>query len=182
MGKQISLNNIKKVFCVGSTYDAAWLPKDYVVVQNYEKADIVIFPGGSDWNPALYNQLTYFRTSFFPDIDNISIQENGENDTDKSGNKSISRVKSKTNSLQLGSYFSLTSNLDYITTLEFGLYPNPVKNGTPYQIADRDGFITETGFVKLSENGFSKKAPAGFLGINIMRFQNFVNQANKDIK
>ena len=122
------------------------------------------------------------KGSFFPDIDNISIQENGENDTDKSGNKSISRVKSKTNSLQLGSYFSLTSNLDYITTLEFGLYPNPVKNGTPYQIADRDGFITETGFVKLSENGFSKKAPAGFVGINIMRFQNFVNQANKDIK
>ena len=122
------------------------------------------------------------KGSFFPDIDNISIQENGENDTDKSGNKSISRVKSKTNTLQLGSYFSLTSNLDYITTLEFGLYPNPVKNGTPYQIADRDGFITETGFVKLSENGFSKKAPAGFLGINVIRFQNFVNQANKDIK
>ena len=122
------------------------------------------------------------KGSFFPDIDNISIQENGENDTDKSGNKSISRVKSKTNSLQLGSYFSLTSNLDYITTLEFGLYPNPVKNGTPYQIADRDGFITETGFVKLSENGFSKKAPAGFVGINVMRFQNFVNQANKEIK
>ena len=122
------------------------------------------------------------KGSFFPDIDNISIQENGENDTDKSGNKSISRVKSKTNTLQLGSYFSLTSNLDYITTLEFGLYPNPVKNGTPYQIADRDGFITETGFVKLSENGFSKKAPAGFLGINIMRFQQFVNQANKESK
>lgn len=122
------------------------------------------------------------KGSFFPDINNISIQENGENDTDKSGNKSISRVKSKTNTLQLGRYFSLTSNLDYITTLEFGLYPNPVKNGTPYQIADRDGFITETGFVKLSENGFSKKAPAGFVGINVMRFQNFVNQANKDIK
>lgn len=122
------------------------------------------------------------KGSFFPDIDSISIQENGKNDTDKSGNKSISRVKSKTNSLQLGSYFSLTSNLDYITTLEFGLYPNPVKNGTPYQIADRDGFITETGFVKLSENGFSKKAPAGFIGINVMRLQNFVNQANKDIK
>lgn len=122
------------------------------------------------------------KGSFFPDIDSISNQENGKNDTDKSGNKSISRVKAKTNSLQLGSYFSLTSNLDYITTLEFGLYPNPVKNGTPYQIADRDGFITETGFVKLSENGFSKKAPAGFLGINVMRFQNFVNQANMDIK
>ena len=122
------------------------------------------------------------KGSFFPEINQISNEENGEKDTDKSGRKSISRVKSKTNSLQLGNYFSLTSNLDYITTLEFGLYPNPVKNGTPYQIADRDGFITETGFVKLSENGFSKKAPAGFVGINVMRFQNFVNQANKDIK
>jgi len=122
------------------------------------------------------------KGSFFPEINKISNEVNGENDTDKSGNKSISRVKLKTNSLGLGSYFSLTSNLDYITTLEFGLYPNPVKNGTPYQIADRDGFITETGFVKLSENGFSKKAPAGFVGINVMRFQNFVNQANKDIK
>ena len=122
------------------------------------------------------------KGSFFPEIDSISTQVNGENDTDKTGNKSIAKVKSKTNGLKIGSYFSLTSNLDYITTLEFGLYPNPVKNGTPYQIADRDGFITETGFVKLSENGFSKKAPAGFVGINIMRFQNFVNQANKDIK
>ena len=122
------------------------------------------------------------KGSFFPEINQISNEENGEKDTDKSGRKSISKVKSKTNSLQLGNYFSLTSNLDYIATLEFGLYPNPVKNGTPYQIADRDGFITETGFVKLSENGFSKKAPAGFVGINVMRFQNFVNQANKDIK
>ena len=122
------------------------------------------------------------KGSFFPEVNKISNEVNGENDTDKSGNKSISRVKLKTNNLELGSYFSLTSNLDYITTLEFGLYPNPVKNGTPYQIADRDGFVTETGFVKLSENGFSKKAPAGFVGINVMRFQNFVNQANKDIK
>lgn len=122
------------------------------------------------------------KGSFFPEVNKISNEVNGKNDTDKSGNKSISRVKLKTNSLELGSYFSLTSNLDYITTLEFGLYPNPVKNGTPYQIADRDGFVTETGFVKLSENGFSKKAPAGFVGINVMRFQNFVNQANKDIK
>ena len=120
------------------------------------------------------------KGSFFPEINQISNEENGEKDTDKSGRKSISKVKSKTNSLQLGSYFSLTSNLDYITTLEFGLYPYPVKNGTPYQIADRDGFITETGFVKLSENGFSKRAPAGFVGINVIRFQNFLNKANKD--
>lgn len=32
------------------------------------------------------------------------------------------------------------------------------------------------------EYGWSKKSPNGMLGINVMRFQNFVNQANKDIK
>ncbi len=32
------------------------------------------------------------------------------------------------------------------------------------------------------EYGWSKKSPQGMLGINVMRFQNFVNQANKDIK
>lgn len=32
------------------------------------------------------------------------------------------------------------------------------------------------------EYGWSKKSPNGMLGINIMRFQNFVNQANKQIK
>lgn len=32
------------------------------------------------------------------------------------------------------------------------------------------------------EYGWSKKSPQGMIGINVMRFQNFVNQANKDIK
>lgn len=32
------------------------------------------------------------------------------------------------------------------------------------------------------EYGWSKKSPNGMLGINVMRFQNFVNQANKEIK
>ena len=32
------------------------------------------------------------------------------------------------------------------------------------------------------EYGWSKKSPNGMLGINVMRFQQFVNQANKDIK
>ena len=32
------------------------------------------------------------------------------------------------------------------------------------------------------EYGWSKKSPQGMIGINIMRFQNFVNKANKDIK
>ena len=31
------------------------------------------------------------------------------------------------------------------------------------------------------EYGWSKKSPNGMLGINVMRFQNFVNQANKEM-
>lgn len=31
------------------------------------------------------------------------------------------------------------------------------------------------------EYGWSKKSPQGMLGINVMRFQNFLNKANKDL-
>lgn len=89
------------------------------------------------------------KGSFFPEINKVSNEVNAVDDTDKSGNKSNIRVANTTNRLQLGSYFTFTSNLDYILGLEYGK---------------------------------SQKSPAGFVGINVMRFQNFVNQANKDIK
>ena len=86
------------------------------------------------------------KASFFPDIDKISNEVNAIDDVDKTGSKSNAKVANVTNRLKVGSYFSLTSNLDYILGLEYGK---------------------------------SKQSPAGFLGINIMRFQQFVNEANK---
>lgn len=60
------------------------------------------------------------KGSFFPDIDKVSSEVNAVDDVDKSGSKSLARVSNVTNKLKLGSYFSLTSNLDYIIPLEYG--------------------------------------------------------------
>ena len=86
------------------------------------------------------------KGSFFPDIDKVSNEVNAIDDVDKSGSKSKARVANTTNRLKVGSYFTLTSNLDYILGLEYGK---------------------------------SKQSPKGFIGLNIMRFQQFVNEANK---
>lgn len=92
------------------------------------------------------------RGNFQPDIN--SIQNDVLEIDDKSGSATVAKVSATINKLQLGQYFTLTNNLDYAIHLEFGT----------------------------AKFGFSPKAPKGFIGINVMRFQNFVNQANKDIK
>jgi hypothetical protein len=71
----------------------------------------------------------------------------------------------------------IQNNLPYTNVIEFGLYPKNPKTGTRYEIRDRDKFVIETGFVQLSENGYSKKAPSGMVRINVLRFNKFL-QAN----
>lgn len=76
MGKNSKLKADKrKVFCVGqSSWDADWLPQDrYVVTKNYDEADVLVFPGGSDWNPALYNETAHISTGFHEYIDKAQI-------------------------------------------------------------------------------------------------------------
>ena len=60
------------VFCVGSNHDANWLPK-CKIVSKIQNADVVIFPGGSDWNPALYNESMNSTVGYHAkgDIDQI---------------------------------------------------------------------------------------------------------------
>lgn len=56
---------IKKVFVVGQAKSYARWIKNSVLVDNIEEADIVMFTGGEDINPALYNcerhPSTYFN-------------------------------------------------------------------------------------------------------------------------
>ena len=92
------------------------------------------------------------RGNFQPDIN--SIQNDVLEIDDKSGSVTVAKVATTTNKLKLGQYFTLTNNLDYAIHLEFGT----------------------------AKFGFSPKSPKGFIGINVMRFQTFVNQANKEIK
>lgn len=62
-----------KVFCVGSKRDAFWL-NNHELVNNIDDADAVIFPGGSDWNPSLYNENEAHQTNFYDNIDIFQLK------------------------------------------------------------------------------------------------------------
>lgn len=117
------------------------------------------------------------KGSFFPEINSISKEVNAETDTDKSGAKSKAKVKAVTNRLKIGNYFSLTSNLDYIIPLEYGLYPNPPKRGSPIK-----GTKNPVKYEILTTGGFSKKAPAGMIAISVRDFKNIVDITAKATK
>jgi anthranilate/para-aminobenzoate synthase component II len=57
-----------KVYTVGSRHDSAWI-NNTVNVANMNDADVVVFPGGSDWNPALYKQKPSKTVYSYEDID-----------------------------------------------------------------------------------------------------------------
>lgn len=71
---------------------------------------------------------------------------------DKSGARSKARVEKALGRLKLGQTFYLVNSLPYARVIEFGLYPNPPKNGKGKTV-----------------NGFSKKAPAGMARINLRK-------------
>lgn len=57
----------------------------------------------------------------------------------------------------------ISNNLPYITTLEYGLYPNPPKKGTGK-----------------TENGYSKQAPQGMVGVTLAKAKTFLEQVVKE--
>ena len=56
----------------------------------------------------------------------------------------------------------MTNNLPYIGTLEYGGYPNPVENGS----------WIKGKYQKLSQGGFSKQAPGGWVRVILIKMQN----------
>lgn len=98
------------------------------------------------------------RGNWFPEINTFSNQE--DNNADGSGSIAISKVASKTRALKLGQTFTLTNNLPYIVRLEYGLYP-----------------LNSKGSKTIS--GFSKQAPQGMVRINIIKWQQHINNGFK---
>lgn len=47
----------------------SWLLPDYEIVNTISSADIVMLPGGSDWNPKLYNHSKHVTTGYNDRID-----------------------------------------------------------------------------------------------------------------
>lgn len=98
------------------------------------------------------------KNNWFPDINKFSSETTEA--TNKQG--SINLVAGATNRLQLGTTFTLSNNLPYIVKLEYGLYnPNSTTGKTV--------------------GGFSKQAPAGFVGVTLQKFDTILKNANKGI-
>ena len=68
----------------------------------------------------------------------------------------------------------ISNNLPYITTLEYGGYPSPVKKGTYNK-------KTKTYEIR-SEGGFSKQAPEGMVGVTVANSENIFNAAVRSVK
>jgi hypothetical protein len=67
----------------------------------------------------------------------------------------------------------IENNLPYIRVLEYGGYPNPVKKGTYNKKTKK--------WEKRSENGFSKKAPQGMVGLTVAKFDSIVKSIVKEV-
>lgn len=65
----------------------------------------------------------------------------------------------------------ISNNLPYITTLEYGGYPSPVKKGT-YNKKTKTWEIRSAG-------GYSKQAPNGMVGVTLANNENIFNAAVK---
>lgn len=68
----------------------------------------------------------------------------------------------------LGKKIFFTNSTPYINKLEYGGFPSPVKQGSWDKISES--------YVKLSANGFSNKAPNGFVRVNLKRAQMKIKQ------
>lgn len=80
------------------------------------------------------------------------------NSKDKSGAKTIANATSSVLKQKNGSKFTLTNNLPYAQTIEFGGYPG-------------DGPETI--------GGFSKQAPQGVIRVNVKRFSDLLEKEAK---
>ena len=99
------------------------------------------------------------RNNWFLSVGAPSTKTNNS----KTGSSSITQL-SKMPDFVIGKKLYFVNNLPYISTLEYGGYPNPVEKGS---------YIKRSkSYEKLSANGFSKQAPGGWVRSTLIRMEN----------
>lgn len=93
---------------------------------------------------------------------------------DKSGDAAIGDAASYIFSASNWGEFTLTNNLPYATVIEFGGYPDPVKNGT-WNPKTKEYEIRSAG-------GYSKQAPHGVVRVNVARFNQLLEEEAAKVK
>lgn len=109
-----------------------------------------------------------FRANWFASYGDT---EKVTNDTDKSGQKTISRNENDVLNQSKWDRFTLTNNLPYSLVLEYGRYPKPPKKGT--YLGKGKGYEIR------SQGGYSKQAVGGMVRINVKRFKRLIEQEAK---
>jgi len=113
----------------------------------------------------LYSSVVYmspvdtgrFRANWNVSVDSVDTATSQS--TDK--NRAPTEV-AKVLELPVGGVYFLSNSLPYAQVLEYGLYPNPPKHPTGKTV-----------------NGYSRQAPAGFVRVSVVRFNEFVQKAIK---
>lgn len=75
--------------------------------------------------------------------------------TDKTGGKSVASATTFISNTQVWQEFTLTNNLPYANVIEYGGYPGDGPN---------------------TVGGFSRQAPQGVVRVNVVRFQQLLNE------
>lgn len=101
---------------------------------------------------------------------NVSVGKDNTSTTDETKKTGLKHKIGEINPNGDESIF-ISNNLPYITTLEYGGYPSPVKKGSYNK-------ETKTWEIK-SSGGFSKQAPNGMVGVTLANSENIFKAAVK---
>jgi len=113
----------------------------------------------------LYSSVVYmspvdtgrFRANWNVSVNSVDTATSQSTDKNRA-NTEVAKVLE----LPVGGVYFLSNSLPYAQVLEYGLYPNPPKHPTGKTV-----------------NGYSRQAPAGFVRVSVVRFNEFVQKAIK---
>lgn len=69
----MSKSKIKAYVVGGGFHNARWISRDVICAPTLAMADVVVLPGGGDWNPKLYGEKPHRRTFFIDQVDESQI-------------------------------------------------------------------------------------------------------------
>ena len=104
-----------------------------------------------------------FRANWFPAINKFSSEETESTDEIRTINKLMPTI----NKFKLGDSITLSNNLPYAMRIEYGGYGTSTSSSIDS---------------KVTSDGFSKKAPHGVVGINILRWSEYVDEQTRKLK
>lgn len=134
---------------------------DNIVLEQNKKVKAIYIQGLSaviTGTPVSFKDGGRLRNNWFLTTEKPSQSKRGSNSRGSASYSSLSKMPDYV--LDKTIYF--TNNMPYANVVEFGGYVKNPKYGT----------WTGSGFQKLSQNGYSKQAPAGMVRIQLVKMRN----------